>query len=184
MKSAVGRGLVSDDGQQLARLREHRVQTPGAVEELRLRPPRAPHPPGRLHHRLREQLLAGVPRRQRDPQLRPQPQEILGVLVEHHRRPCGQSMPQGIAARHRLARRRPGPRALQGVAAVGGDLGGGGHGSLDPIPSHCLTLEAYRATEQSAAPGFPGGPISCVLRLGHELINTPVDAPPEPVLEL
>jgi hypothetical protein len=121
MKSAVGRGLVADDGQQLARLREHRVQTPGAVEELRLRPPRAPHPPGRLHHRLNEELLAVVPRRQLSPELRPQPLEILGVLVEHHGRARGQPVPEGIPARHRLPRGGPGPvllKALRRLAAI------------------------------------------------------------------
>ena len=111
MKSAVGRCLMAEDGQQLARPREHRIQTPGAVEELRLRPPGAPHPPGRLHHRLDEQLLPGVPGRQLGPQLRSQPQEILGVLVEHHRRPRGQPVPQSVPARCRLARGRPGPGA-------------------------------------------------------------------------
>ena len=136
MKGPVGRGLVADDGQQLARLREHRVQTPGAVEELRLRPPRAPHPPSRLHHRLGEQLLAGILGRQRSPQLRPQPQELLGVLVQHHHGPRGHSVTLRIPARDRLPPGRPGPGALQGVAAIGGDLGGGGHGSSrsDPEP--------------------------------------------------
>jgi hypothetical protein len=45
-----------------------------------------------VHHRLGEQLLAGIPRRQLRAQFRPQPQEILSVLVEYDRRPRGQSM--------------------------------------------------------------------------------------------
>jgi len=128
MKGAVGRGLVAEDGQQLARPREHWIQTPGSVEELRLRPPGAPLAPGRLHHRLGEQLFATIPRRQRGAQIRPQPLEILSILVKHHHRPRGQSMPQSIPTRNRLARSRPGSGAFQGIAAVGGDLRDAGHG--------------------------------------------------------
>ena len=133
MKSPVGRCLVANDSQQLARLRERSVQAPNAVEEPRFRPPGAPHPPGRLRHRLHEQLLASIPRRQVRPELHPQPLELLGVLVEHHRRPRGQPVPERVPARCCLARGGPGPGAPQGIAAVGGDLSGSGHGSLAPV---------------------------------------------------
>jgi hypothetical protein len=128
MKSAVGRRLVADEGHELAKLWQRRA----AVEERSLRPRRAPTPPGRVHDRLGEHLLEATPRRERGLQLRPKPLEILRVLVEHHHGPRGEPVTQRIPARGRLAHGRPGPGAPQGVAAVGGDLGGAGHGFPDP----------------------------------------------------
>jgi hypothetical protein len=81
IKRAVGCRLVADEGHELAKRREHRA----TLEERRLGPPRAPLPPGRVYDGLGEPLLAVAPRRQRRPQLRPKPLEILRVLAEHHR---------------------------------------------------------------------------------------------------
>jgi hypothetical protein len=132
MKRAAGLRLVADNRHELA---QRRNSCP-PIEERRLRPPGAPKPPGRAHGGLGEHLLASIPRRQRRRQLGPKPLEILWVLAEHHRCPRGHPMPQRIPARHRLARGGPGAGAFQGIAAVGGDLGDGGHGSLGPMSSH------------------------------------------------
>jgi hypothetical protein len=80
-KRSIGRHLVAHEGHELAKRRECRA----ALEERRLRPPRAPLPPGRMHDRLGEHLLADVPGRQCAPQLGPKPLEILRVLAGHHR---------------------------------------------------------------------------------------------------
>ena len=170
MKRAIGRGLVAHEGRERAQIRKHRA----AVEERRLRPPRAPLPPGRMHDPLGEALLAGVARRQGGAQLRPEPLEIPGLLAAHHGGPRPQPMPQSIPARCRLARGRPGPCASQGIAAVGGDLGGGGHGSRsDPegggraggqpaIPHEPHTPEEFRRPELSTATGASRGGMDSV----------------------
>jgi hypothetical protein len=144
IKRAVGRRLVADESHELAKRREHRA----ALEERRLRPPGAPLPPGRVHYGLGEPLLAAVPRRQRRQQLRPKPLEISRILAEHHGCPRPQPMPQSIPARHSLAGGRPGPGALQGIAAVGGDLSGGGH---DPA---VLTLRRTGGLNNRQRPTF------------------------------
>src|SRR4029077_2551660 len=63
----------------------------------------------------------------------------------------------GVGPRNWLSFAKPGSRApalrhrkrggKKGAAAAAGDLSGGGHGSLDPIPSHRSTLAALRPPE-------------------------------------
>jgi hypothetical protein len=135
VRGAAGGHLIAQDEQELGELGVRQGQGPRPVDERRLRLRRAPVPPEPLGGHLGEQLLARVPRRELGAQLRPEPLEIRAILAGHRRRPRPQSMPQPIATRHRLAGGGPGPGAFQGVAAVGGDLGGAGHGVQKPGPS-------------------------------------------------
>lgn len=130
VKAAVGRHFVVLQDQKLAKARG--CAPSSAVEERRLRPPDAPQPPSRLCRHIGEELFPAVPGRQRGHQLRPKPREIRGVLAENDRPPRGQPVAQSIPTRGGLARGRPWPGAFQRIAAVGGDLGRGGHGSSIP----------------------------------------------------
>jgi len=115
------------DRRELGPLRVREDQGPRAIEERRLRPRRLPNAPGRLDHHGDEQLLPVISWCQRAPQRRAEPVEALGIFPADDVSPRGQPMPERIAAGRRIAFDRARPGAAKRVAAVGGDLGGGGH---------------------------------------------------------
>ena len=128
MESAVSGDLVAlKRGQLAAVVRERSVQRTRAIEECRFRPRRAPKPPGCVSRHVGEQLLPAAPWRQRRSHVRAKLAELARILVANHGPPRGQPVAKRIPAGGGLARGCPRPRALQGVAAIGGDLSGAGH---------------------------------------------------------
>jgi len=128
VEGAVGRHLVAQARRELGPLCLREDQAAHAPEERRLRARGLPTVPSRADHHIGEPFLPVIARRQRCPHIRLEAVEVFDLFIGHRVSARRQPVPQGIPARRPLARGSPGASALEGVPAVGGDLGGSSHG--------------------------------------------------------
>jgi len=128
VEGAVRRDFVAPKRVELATVvGERLVPRPRPIEERCLRAGGAAKPPRRLYRGLGKELFPSAPRRQGRAHLRAKPLEVVSILIANHGAPRGQPVAQGIPAGREPSRGGSRTGAPQRVAAVGGNLLGGGH---------------------------------------------------------